>query len=106
MMSHQPYLSRMAFNLLAKQIDAKPMVTIDAHNYMWGYEDTLLTLGHTFMPSWIQFDTMGLLDRVSWNFNKNKEFFKNFQPLDASTVDYIIKEAEYYGELKFYLCHN
>lgn len=72
MMGHYPYISRMAFNLLAKQLGSKPMVTIDVHNYLWGYEDNLLTVGHTFMPNWIHFDTLGLLDRVSYYLYKKK----------------------------------
>ncbi|CAB0002249.1 unnamed protein product [Nesidiocoris tenuis] len=32
---------------------------------MFGYKSTLLSLGNKFMPSWISFDKLGLIDRVS-----------------------------------------
>lgn len=32
---------------------------------MFGYESPLTTLGNQFLPDWIYFDKVGLIDRVS-----------------------------------------
>lgn len=34
--------------------------------FMFGYESPLLTLGNKFLPNWIKFDKLGLIDRVSF----------------------------------------
>lgn len=38
-------------------------LTID--EYLWGYDDPLVTLANTVIPSWINFPRFGILDRVS-----------------------------------------
>lgn len=57
-------LSRMAVNLLIKQTSTYPLVEQTAREFMFGYESTLVTLGNKFMPSWIAFDKLGLIDRM------------------------------------------
>ncbi|XP_049870525.1 lysosome membrane protein 2-like [Pectinophora gossypiella] len=64
MMSEYPFLSRMGFNMLTMQLGTKALVTMSAHDYLWGYNESLITVGNTFMPGWISFDTMGLMDRL------------------------------------------
>lgn len=34
---------------------------------MFGYESALVTIGNKFLPSWIAFDKLGLIDRVSFS---------------------------------------
>lgn len=31
---------------------------------MFGYESDLVNIGHKFLPNWISFDKVGLIDRV------------------------------------------
>ena len=54
----------MGINLMAGQTKAEGLVAMTAREFMFGYESTLLTLGNKFMPSWIKFDKLGLIDRV------------------------------------------
>lgn len=35
-----------------------------AKEFMFGYESDLVNIGHKFLPSWISFDKVGLIDRV------------------------------------------
>ncbi|KAI5634272.1 CD36 family domain-containing protein [Phthorimaea operculella] len=64
MMSNYSFFSRMSFNMLLDQLGSKPIVSVSAQDYLWGYPDPLIRLGNTFMPGWISFDTMGLMDRL------------------------------------------
>jgi hypothetical protein len=57
--------TRIGINLLARQIDSEGLVSITAREFMFGYKNPLVTLGNKFMPSWIKFDKLGLIDRVS-----------------------------------------
>lgn len=51
-------------NALIKQTDSRPLVQMTAHEFMFGYKSSLVTLGNTFLPSWIKFEKLGLIDRV------------------------------------------
>ncbi|KAJ2947211.1 hypothetical protein O0L34_g16920 [Tuta absoluta] len=64
MMSNYSFFSRMSFNVLLDQLGSSPIVSVSAQDYLWGYPDPLIRLGNTFMPGWISFDTMGLMDRL------------------------------------------
>lgn len=57
--------TRMGVNVLIKNTNTQPLVEMSAKEFMFGYQSTLLTLGNKFMPSWIGFDKLGLIDRVS-----------------------------------------
>lgn len=35
-----------------------------AKEFMFGYESDLVNIGHKFLPNWISFDKVGLIDRV------------------------------------------
>jgi hypothetical protein len=59
------FISRMGINLLAGQTKSEGLVAITAREFMFGYKNPLVTIGNTFMPSWIKFDKLGLIDRVS-----------------------------------------
>lgn len=64
-MRESTYLTRWGLNMLIRQTDSKPLVPMTAREFMFGYESTLVTLGNQVMPSWIKFDKLGLIDRVS-----------------------------------------
>ncbi|KAH0550224.1 scavenger receptor class B member 1-like isoform X1 [Cotesia glomerata] len=51
-------------NALIKQTDSRPLVQMTAHEFMFGYKSSLVTLGNTFLPSWIKFEKLGLIDRM------------------------------------------
>lgn len=59
------YFSQMGTNLLIRQTDTHPLVDMTAKEFMFGYKSTLVTLGNKILPSWIAFDKLGLIDRVS-----------------------------------------
>ncbi|KAM3956167.1 scavenger receptor class B member 1-like [Aphomia sociella] len=64
MVSTLPYFTRMGYNLLTMQISAKSIRNMTAFDYLWGYEEELITLGNNFLPGWISFGKMGVLDRM------------------------------------------
>ena len=59
------FLSRVGINLLAGQTKSEGLVAMTAREFMFDYKDPLVTIGNKFMPSWIKFDKLGLIDRVS-----------------------------------------
>ncbi|CAB3226880.1 unnamed protein product [Arctia plantaginis] len=58
------YFAKMGFNMLARRLDSNATVTINAHDYMWGFDEPLIRLGNQIMPGWINFEKLGLLDRL------------------------------------------
>lgn len=65
-MNDATFFTRVGLNLLIRQTNAEPLVRMTAKEFMFGYKSTLLSLGNKFMPSWIYFDKLGLIDRVSY----------------------------------------
>lgn len=63
--SKHSYLFRLPLNLLIRQTKILPFEKQTAQQFMFGYETMLTTLGNTFLPNWITFDKVGLIDRVS-----------------------------------------
>ncbi|KAJ8954143.1 hypothetical protein NQ318_005737 [Aromia moschata] len=62
--SDQSYFTRFGLNMLIRQTDSQPLVKMTAREFMFGYSSSLMTLGNKFMPSWIYFDKLGLIDRM------------------------------------------
>ncbi|XP_018301690.1 scavenger receptor class B member 1 isoform X2 [Mycetomoellerius zeteki] len=63
-MKDASYLSRWGLNVLIRRTNTKPLVQMTAHEFMFNYQPTLVTLGNHLMPSWIKFDKLGLIDRM------------------------------------------
>ncbi|XP_055541324.1 scavenger receptor class B member 1-like isoform X2 [Wyeomyia smithii] len=51
-----------------------PLELQTARQFMFGYETTLTTLGNTFLPNWISFSKVGLIDRM-YDFDDDFETF-------------------------------
>lgn len=66
--SEKSYLLRIPTNVLIRQTNSQSIVNVTAKEFMFGYESTLTTLGNQFLPDWIYFDKVGLIDRVSISF--------------------------------------
>ncbi|KAK0084122.1 hypothetical protein PV325_007612 [Microctonus aethiopoides] len=58
------FLTKAGLNVLIRQTDTQPLVSMTAKEFMFGYESSLVTLGNSVMPSWIKFDKLGLIDRM------------------------------------------
>jgi len=50
---------------LANVMGAKPILNISVYDYLWGYEDSMVTLASGIVPNFINFQKFGLLDRVN-----------------------------------------
>jgi hypothetical protein len=51
----ESYFTRFGVNMLIRNLNAQPIVQQTAKEIMFGYETTLVTLGHALLPSWIDF---------------------------------------------------
>lgn len=48
-------------------LDSQTILNITAYEFLWGYEDVLISLASNVVPSFVNFRKFGLLDRVSLN---------------------------------------
>ncbi|XP_055599578.1 scavenger receptor class B member 1-like isoform X2 [Uranotaenia lowii] len=72
--SGHSYFYRLPLNLLIRQTKILPLERQTAKQFMFGYETTLTTLGNTFLPNWITFSKVGLIDRM-YDFDDDFEVF-------------------------------
>ncbi|KPI99536.1 Scavenger receptor class B member 1 [Papilio xuthus] len=63
-MSSHPFWSQLALNLLTRRYKSRAVVTLPVHDLLWGHHEPLLAFGHKLMPGWINFEQLGLLDRL------------------------------------------
>ncbi|XP_068627229.1 scavenger receptor class B member 1-like [Battus philenor] len=63
-MSSYPFWSKMALNMLIRRFDSKPIMSMTAQEFLWGYDEPLLAFGHTLLPGYINFDKFGFFDRL------------------------------------------
>ncbi|KAG7295692.1 hypothetical protein JYU34_021976 [Plutella xylostella] len=68
----QSMFTRFGLNNLITMTKSQPLVKMTAKEFMMGYKSNLMTLGNTFMPGWIYFDKLGLIDRM-YDFNGDYE---------------------------------
>lgn len=57
-------LAALALSTLTRTLDAQPMLNLTVHDYLWGYEDSLVALASSVVPNIITFERFGLLDRM------------------------------------------
>lgn len=65
------FFAALAISTLTSSLNSQPVLNLTVHDYLWGYEDPLVSLGANIIPSIITFDKLGILDRV-------KLFYLNF----------------------------
>lgn len=54
----------LAVSTLTRKLNSKPMLEMSVHEYLWGYEDNLVYLASKIVPSVINFQKFGLLERM------------------------------------------
>uniref|UniRef100_A0A1A9UH44 Uncharacterized protein n=1 Tax=Glossina austeni TaxID=7395 RepID=A0A1A9UH44_GLOAU len=65
---------RLSLNSLFSTLKSEPIVRMTAKEFMFGYNTKLTSLGNTFLPNWIYFDKVGLIDRM-YDFDSDYETF-------------------------------
>jgi len=54
----------MALGTLMSSMKAPPLLNLTVYDFLWGYDDPLVTIGSTLLPNVISFKRLGILDRV------------------------------------------
>ncbi|KAG6454604.1 hypothetical protein O3G_MSEX008760 [Manduca sexta] len=70
--STKDFMTRFGLNNLITVTNSQPLARMTAREFMMGYQSPLMTLGNTFLPGWIYFDKLGLIDRM-YDFNGDFE---------------------------------
>lgn len=53
----------LGLNTITKSLNSQPILNVTINDFLWGYEDPLLSLASKFVPS-INFEKFGILDRM------------------------------------------
>ncbi|XP_055853022.1 scavenger receptor class B member 1 isoform X2 [Episyrphus balteatus] len=72
--SDKSFFVRFPVNVMLANTDSTPIVKMTAREFMFGYKSSITTLGNTFLPGWIYFDKVGLIDRM-YDFDTDYETF-------------------------------
>ncbi|GAB0093081.1 scavenger receptor class B member 1 [Sergentomyia squamirostris] len=59
------FFSSLAVSSVLKTFKAEPIINLTAHDFMWGYNDPLVSIASTIVPSFIPFNKIGLVDRLT-----------------------------------------
>ncbi|XP_023020315.1 scavenger receptor class B member 1 [Leptinotarsa decemlineata] len=66
------FVTNIGFSTLAASMGAPSFVNLTVNEYLWGYEDKLVSLANQFIPSWIDFGKFGILERLMDRDNHNE----------------------------------
>ncbi|XP_060533282.1 scavenger receptor class B member 1 isoform X2 [Cylas formicarius] len=94
--SKKGLFTRLGLNVVIRQTKSEPLVKMTAREFMFGYKSTLMTLGNTFMNSWIYFDKLGLIDRM-YEFSGDYETFYTGQKDGIKNIGLLDK---YNGQIR------
>ncbi|XP_050527772.1 scavenger receptor class B member 1-like isoform X2 [Daktulosphaira vitifoliae] len=64
LLKDSPMVVNMFFESLVEYLDSKPILNLTAHDFLWGYDDKLVSLASKMLPSWIDFTRFGMLERM------------------------------------------
>lgn len=64
MLHQSSFATNLALSALVSYLDTQPFKNISVHEFLWGYEEPLVKVASTILPSWIDFPKFGLLDRL------------------------------------------
>lgn len=64
------FIKSIGFGGASRMLNAKLFIELSVEEYLFGYDDKLVTAGNKFLPSWIDFGNFGILDRV---YNREKK---------------------------------
>lgn len=53
----------LGLSTLTKSLNSKPILNLTVYDYLWGYDDPLISLASTIVPA-IDFEKFGILDRM------------------------------------------
>lgn len=67
MIANHSLFTNLGFLTLTKYLGSQPFMNMTIHDYLWGYNDSLIKVANRVVASWIPFERLGLMDRVSKN---------------------------------------
>lgn len=56
-------LAALGLSTITKSLNSKPILNLTVYDYLWGYDDPLISLASTIVP-YIDFEKFGILDRM------------------------------------------
>lgn len=65
MLHKSSIFTNLAVKSLMNYLDVQQMLTLRVHDFFWGYDDKLIEMASKLVPSWIDFQKLGIVDRVS-----------------------------------------
>ncbi|KAJ8953747.1 hypothetical protein NQ318_015403, partial [Aromia moschata] len=70
-LENSSFFTNMGFSAISSTLGSQPILNLTIDEYMWGYEDKLVTVANKFLPKWIDFGTFGILERLISRDNSN-----------------------------------
>ncbi|XP_060858229.1 scavenger receptor class B member 1-like isoform X1 [Metopolophium dirhodum] len=64
MLRSSPMFVNVVFNSLVEYQDSQPILDLSVKEFLWGYDDKLVKMASSVLPTWINFSKFGLLDRM------------------------------------------
>ncbi|XP_038221646.1 scavenger receptor class B member 1-like [Zerene cesonia] len=64
LVSSYPYWTRLAYNVMVNQLHSTSVMNVDADSFLWGYDEPTIAMAHTILPGWINFERLGVMDRL------------------------------------------
>ncbi|KAK9882844.1 hypothetical protein WA026_023543 [Henosepilachna vigintioctopunctata] len=64
MLRDSSMFTNLGLTMVSNTANAKSFVNVTVHEYLFGYDDLLVKLANTALPTWINFEKFGLFERI------------------------------------------
>ncbi|KAJ8935840.1 hypothetical protein NQ314_012618, partial [Rhamnusium bicolor] len=93
-LSDSSFISNMGFSAISTTLGSQAMLNLTVDEYLWGYEDKLVTVANRFLPNWIDFGKFGILERLMNRDNTNEITISVDPTKRSSKYDYLLTQEE------------
>ncbi|KAK5649342.1 hypothetical protein RI129_000371 [Pyrocoelia pectoralis] len=92
-LSEESMFIQLGLRSLTAYLGSEPFVNISITDFLYGYDDPLVALANDFVPNWIDFSRLGILDRIMALDNGSSIVTMNINPIEESTDETLTVEG-------------
>ncbi|CAH1155052.1 unnamed protein product [Phaedon cochleariae] len=92
------FITNIGFSTISTSLGAQSFMNLTVEEYLWGYEDKLVSVANKFIPSWIDFGKFGIMERLMNRDNTNQVTISSVPGKTHSPYEYLLTDEEKMAE--------
>ncbi|KAJ8978408.1 hypothetical protein NQ317_008483 [Molorchus minor] len=88
------FITNLGFSAISQTLNTQSILSLTIDEYLWGYDDKLVTVANNFLPNWIDFGKFGILERLMSRDNSNNVTISTDPKAPAYYKDLLSQEEQ------------